>query len=554
MAADAEAEEMHMSDDGDGSDFGPDDEDDAEIIPLRSVRSVRPVKGGKGKASGGGKAKPAGGGGKAAPKPKPAAAWLTDHVLKQYILFKNMDGMACATPKQGVRVARLLDLKGQGSLQNELAREYFKKRGSTPSTNAMAEAMRALSGFADEGKQVPTPLRVYDDMDEPAVWVNLADEDKRVIKVTSRGWGPIDFTDGAFLAAPALHPIRTVKPGHGAFGPLRRLMNVSDEAWDFIIAWWITTFITDIPHVVPIITGEQGTAKTWATRILVRLVDPSAGQEDGPPRDSRDFYAAAKMSWAYMLENVSRIEPWFNDALCRLVTGAGHRERELYKNSDGHVIELRRVIAINGIDIIGIGGDLAERSIGLRLEPIRDEARRTEEELDRELAKALPSAYGALLDLLVEVLGVARSGKHKIPTLPRMADFAQWVHYVDIARGSHALKFYLAEKDDAVGEVSEDHVVTGSLREFIMGQKGHRWLGQTADLYARLVPPIEADKYTWPKTATQLSGVLTRLAPGLRTRGWVLKRRKSNGRVLWEIARPRAAERAKGSFEGGSEG
>ena len=50
------------------------------------------------------------------------------------------------------------------------------------------------------------------------------------------------------------------------------------------------------------------------------------------------------------LDNVSDIQPWLHDAICRAVTGDGLLRRQLYTDSDVSVLAFRRVVALTSID------------------------------------------------------------------------------------------------------------------------------------------------------------------------------------------------------------
>lgn len=482
------------------------------------------------KSAGGGKTeKPAG--------PPPISAQLVNMVLRRYHLRRDERGNPYAIPKNGPHVARSLTAKGPGALINEIAAEYFRAKGKAASNNAMSEAKSILMGLAEDENRISIPLRVANMLERDSVWVNLGEGG--VIEITPKGWRRVEKGPGAFLASKATLPLpMPAKAESGSLAGLRKLLNVKRDAWDFIVAWWITTFVTDISHVIPIITGEQGTAKTFATKFLMNTVDPSAGNLSNPPKDLKEFYVAANVSWTFALENMSYISPWLNDALCRIVTGAAHRDRELYTDDTAHIIDLRRCVLINGIDISGAAGDLAERSVNIRLERIRTDARRTESDLEAAFEKAHPRALSELFNILSEVLEVRKSGQHELKTLPRMADFAQWVHYVDIVRGTKALEFYLREKNANMGEVSEDHIVPIALRNFLVSQKGRLWRGTASDLLANLVCPVDRGGRDWPTNPTRLGGGLTRLAPGLRSAGWIIDRKRSNGQVIWTLKLP----------------
>ena len=86
----------------------------------------------------------------------------------------------------------------------------------------------------------------------------------------------------------------------------------------------------DIGHVITRLTGRDGTAKTWATRILRSLIDPSAAPTRAVPRDETDWIVAVNAALIAAIDNVSAIPDWLSDAMCRASTGEGLMRRKLY--------------------------------------------------------------------------------------------------------------------------------------------------------------------------------------------------------------------------------
>jgi hypothetical protein len=72
---------------------------------------------------------------------------------------------------------------------------------------------------------------------------------------------------------------------------------------------------------------------------------------------------AGTNGWMIVLDNLSHIQPWFSDALCRLATGGGFSTRELYSDAEEMIFEVQRPVILNGIEEVATRGDLLDRSI-----------------------------------------------------------------------------------------------------------------------------------------------------------------------------------------------
>ena len=118
-------------------------------------------------------------------------------------------------------------------------------------------------------------------------------------------------------------------------------------------------------------------------------------------------------------------QDWLSDALCRLATGGGFSTRTLYENDEETIFSSKRPIILNGITNFVNRHDLNDRSLLVNLEPIPDEKRLTEKELNAKFEKDAPFILGALLDAASEALRNIETTK--LERLPRMADFAWWV-------------------------------------------------------------------------------------------------------------------------------
>ena len=103
---------------------------------------------------------------------------------------------------------------------------------------------------------------------------------------------------------------------------------------------------------------------------------------------------AATNSHVLTFDNVSGLPSWISDTLCRLATGGGFAVRQLYTDQDEVIFDATRPVILNGIEDIVTRPDLADRGVFLRLKPIPEESRRTEDELWQAFRQDRPKILG----------------------------------------------------------------------------------------------------------------------------------------------------------------
>jgi hypothetical protein len=259
------------------------------------------------------------------------------------------------------------------------------------------------------------------------------------------------------------------------------------------------------------------------SRLLRGLADPNSAALRSEPRDARDLIIAANNSGVVCLDNLSHLQPWLSDALCRLATGGGFSTRELYTDSDEILFDAMRPVILNGIEDLATRGDLLDRSIVVTLPAIREEDRRTEEEVWAEYERCRPRVLGALLDAVAT--GLKNLPMVEVGKLPRMADFARWVTACEPALSWEPRSFlnsYLGNVRDSNELALADSPLVTPLRRFFEESVGKEWSGTASELLGKLNKLVD-DKMSaskdWPKRPNALSGRLRRLAPNLRKIG-----------------------------------
>lgn len=199
----------------------------------------------------------------------------------------------------------------------------------------------------------------------------------------------------------------------GSLTELRELLNVTDESWASIVPWLVTGLIPEIPRPLLLLTGEQCSGKSVTARMLANLLDPAVVPFGRLPHND-DAWRAAEAASVAVFDNVTRIPAETSDRLCHAVTGGTTVRRALYTDTPVTTEEPSRAVILAGtIDPDELRADLVARTVAVELERIT--APRPESDLWEAFTEARPRILGALLDLLVVVLG-------KLPALREKAD------------------------------------------------------------------------------------------------------------------------------------
>jgi hypothetical protein len=410
-----------------------------------------------------------------------------------------------------------------------LSREYFQLTNRVPSASALADAVATLAGGAlHQGPERDVFTRVA--AVNKVVYVDLGGN-AGVVEVTDAGWRVVSHCDVRFLRRPGFLPLPL--PVHSEV-PLdvlfKKFLNVHDERdVRLMIAWTLGALRGRKPYPILNVNGEQGSAKSSACRFLRRLIDPNSADTRLPPRDARDLMIAAHNSFVIAYENLTRIDDWLSNGLCCLSTGAGSATRALCTDTDEIRINVARPILLNGINDVIRRADLLDRTMAVTLDPIPDENRKTEAEVDAAFLQAQPAILGGLLDAVACAL---KNEPTTRPThLPRMADFAITVTAAEPALGwkpGSFLKSYAGTR-----RVSMEGLLDGDALAAAIQRMPLPWSGTAGTLHRLLtnnVPHTDLDQF--PKGARRTANKLRELAPGLRQVGIDVTFQKGHDRTI----------------------
>jgi hypothetical protein len=256
--------------------------------------------------------------------------------------------------------------------------------------------------------------------------------------------------------------------------------------------------------------------------MLRALIDPAVSPLKTLPRNERDLMIHSKNNWIIAFDNLSGLSRAMSDTLCRLSTGGGLSTRSLYSDSDEVIFDAIRPMILNGIDNIASRNDLADRSLLVNLPRIPESKRKLERELWNDFESVKPSVLGGLLNAVSYAL--KNVNNVKLDTLPRMADFAQWVVAAEPKLPWGTGKFmevYKENRNEAMSAVFEIDGFSMVLKDFLEDAKS--WSGTASELKATLEQynqdeDIVRSKY-WPKSPNWVSQKIRSIAPSLRSIG-----------------------------------
>ena len=442
-------------------------------------------------------------------------------------LFHDAGGGAFATiPIGDHRETWPLHSKG---FRMWMARRYHEKYGKTPNTQALIDATAVLAGKAIfDGPEYRVHLRLAEHQD--VIYLDLCNDRWEAIAISAAGWEIVTNPPIKFRRTRGMLPLPIPIAG-GDIRALRRFVNLpsgdtgdagDDAPWILVVAWLIAALRPRGPYPVLVVLGEQGSAKSSLLRVLRALVDPNKAPIRSLPRDERDLMIAATNGWCLAFDNLSQLQDYLSDALCRVSTGGGFAVRELYSDQDETILDVQRPIVLNGIEEVVSRNDLLDRCAIVYLPSIPRERRQPEKRFWADFEQERPRLLGAVLDALSTAL--SNQAAVVLEGHPRMADFAEWIVAAEPAlpwNSGAFLRAYTANQNDANDLTLEASPPVQALL-VLLSKRTDLWVGTATQLLHDLEEITDEKtrkQKSWPGSAGTLSNVLRRLAVNLRAVG-----------------------------------
>lgn len=207
------------------------------------------------------------------------------------------------------------------------------------------------------------------------------------------------------------------------FSYIHHHFNLKNEKQEKLLVLYLVTafFGLQISHSLLILTGEKGSSKSTTMRKLEKLIDPKRSDLCGIPKGTDGLELRLANTYFVCLDNLSSINRNISDTIARAVTGGSVTKRALYHNTKEVVLNIKAMIAINGVSVVARESDLLDRSLILELNRISAKKIKSEQELWEEFEQDRPKILGCIFRILSEALYDDKpiTVKEKI----RLADF-----------------------------------------------------------------------------------------------------------------------------------
>ena len=290
-------------------------------------------------------------------------------------------------------------------------RLIYNQTGIVVDSQTLKDAMAVPSAGAefDSGKSIPLSLRVASDLAQQSkYYYDLSNEKWEVIEITSEGWrivNNVTLFRRFSSQSPQVYPSREYTSD--IFDRLIKLLldvNIEEKNkknYGLLMKCYIVYLF--IPHVlkpVLMLHGHQGGAKSTLLESVRMIVDPSVLRTLSFPRNVNELIQQLSHNHVAYYDNISKLEEWSSDELCRAVTGSGSSKRKLWTDDDDIIYNFKRCVGFNGINMAATKADLLDRGLNIHVKRIEEKDWRTPQDINREFEEIRPHLLGYIMDFL----------------------------------------------------------------------------------------------------------------------------------------------------------
>lgn len=372
---------------------------------------------------------------------------------------------------------------------------YKRLTGEVITTKTCLEAIEELELFAYEHRISSNLAHRFAYRDEEIIY-DLDGYNGVAVKISAEGYDDeIATPPQTFIQNSTYRPqVRPDKSTEAEDLPelLLKHFNLKDEAEARLFAIYVvSTFLSPIINVpILILNGEKGSSKSTALRRLEQIVDPKTIDLTGAPKSDADLEVRFHNNCFITLDNLSFLSKKTSDLLARSVTGGSASRRQLYTDSNEISLNLKCMVALNGIGMIAREADLLDRALLFTFSRISEKEIKTEKELQMSFEEDLPKILGAIFLCVSSVL--ADEDEVVVERKTRMADFfeaAIKIGRVFSMEDEETAELLWSNHEFVNRQTLCENIVAQCLEEFMLKRKEYK--GSVTELLGKLYEVAE---------------------------------------------------------------
>lgn len=303
---------------------------------------------------------------------------------------------------------------------------------------------------------------------------------------------------------------KPIDSGYGLIDFVEEVFNISQEQCLLFVVYICASFVPEISHPILIVEGEKGSGKTTLLKKLLDIINPVCKDVFILSRNTDNLITALSNNYFSVFDNVGTLSDEVSNILCQASTGGTLVKRKLYSDNTALSVNIKRLVALNGINLEISQSDLLDRAILIRLERITDSKRCSDKVINERFDEVLPSVLANIFSILSRALRLY--SEKTLEERPRMADFCEYGYAIAeaIFKG-YGVKFIEQYKQN-IKFATESAIEENPLLECIryIADEGY-WYGTASELLLKLkglLPKVYIGRNlpeNFPKSANALS-------------------------------------------------
>lgn len=389
-----------------------------------------------------------------------------------------------------------------------LLNKFYAHTGGIPKKETVNQVIDMVEAWADfGGENQNLHLRVAEK--DGKFYYDLSNGTRQIVEISQEGCQVLDNPPPLFYRTANM--TSQVSPNFdGDINLLFKHIKLKEKEDQILLLTYIlSSLVPNIPHVVLVLSGEKGAAKSTTLRMLRSIIDPAKRDLLTMPRGYQDLVLVLGNNYMPCFDNLQMLTTDISDLLCVASTGGSVSKRKLYTDDEEVIIEIRRCIGLNGINTVVAKEDLTDRSLFIKLERILKKDRKEEREIWEDFNRDKPEIVGGLLSTLAKAMKIYPD--IKLEELSRMADFTRWGYAIAQALGYDGEEFIEAYHNNqtmANEEALSNNPISSAILALMKTEQ--KWEGSVTQFYDALnfvagKERINTRVRYWPKAPHALS-------------------------------------------------